>query len=83
MLSGNLTLSISDHLTYFLIVPQDNQNHTPTKHNLYTRQSKNFDRVSFTCDYFEIQWDTILETEQNNVNTSPEIFLAQINELLD
>ena len=83
MLSGNLTLSISDHLPSFLIVPQDNQNHAPTKHNLYTRQTKNFDKFNFICDYFEIQWDTILETEQNNVNTPLEIFLAQINELVD
>ena len=47
MLSGNLNLSISDHLPSFLIVPEDNQNHAPKKHNLYIKQTKNFDRVNF------------------------------------
>ena len=38
MISGNFTLAISDHLPYFFIVPNDNQNHAPKKQNLYTRK---------------------------------------------
>ena len=47
MKSGNLQLAISDHLPSFLIVPKDNQNHPPKKHNLYTRKTKNFDKTNF------------------------------------
>ena len=39
--SGNLTIGISDHLPSFLIVPKNNQNHLPKKHNLFTRDTKN------------------------------------------
>ena len=37
MKSGNLTVSISDHLPSFLIFPNDNQNHLPKKQNIYVR----------------------------------------------
>ena len=83
MLSANITLAISDHLPSFFIIPKDNQNHTPKKQNIYTRKTKNFDKVNFVCDYLDINWDTILEANKNNVNISLQICLAKINELLD
>ena len=49
-ISGNLTVNISDHLPSFLISPRANQNHLPKKHNIYIRDTKNFDRVSFLTD---------------------------------
>ena len=83
MKSGNLTIAISDHLPSFLIVPRDNQNHLPKKQNIYTRKTKNFDRINFTLDYLEINWSDILELNKNNVNASMQIFLTKMNELLD
>ena len=83
MKSGNLTIAISDHLPSFLIVPKDNQNHMPKRQNLYTRKTKNFDKVNFILDYLQIDWDKILEFNKNNVDTSLEIFLKEINKLLD
>ena len=68
MKSGNLQLAISDHLPSFLVVPKDNQNHLPKKHNLYTRKTKNFDRTNFILDYLNINWDNILETNKNDAN---------------
>ena len=62
MMSGNLTIAISDHLPSFFVIPKDNQNHPPKKQNLYTRKTKNFDKVNFICDYLDIDWNTILET---------------------
>ena len=35
--TGNVTVSISDHLPLFLIVPKQNQNHLPKTQNLYSR----------------------------------------------
>ena len=83
MKSGNLTLAISDHLPSFYIIPKDNQNHMPKKQNLYTRKTRNFDKVNFICDYLDIDWDTILEANKNDINTSLQLFLTKINELLD
>ena len=68
MKSGDLQLAISDHLPSFLIVPKDNQNHLPKKHNLYTRKTKNFDKNNFILDYLSIDWDNILEIDKNDTN---------------
>ena len=83
MISGNLTLAISDHLPSFLIAPRDNQNHIPRKHNLYTRKTRNFDRINFIQDYLAIEWNSVLETNDNDVNNSLQNFLTKMNELLD
>ena len=82
-ISGNLSIAISDHLPSFLIIPRDNQNHKPKNNNLYTRKTKNFDRVNFLYDYFEIDWYKELEPDKKDVNQSMKIFLTKINELLD
>ena len=83
MKSGNLQLAISDHLPSFLIVPKDNQNHLPKKHNLYTRKTKNFDKTNFILDYLSIDWDNILEIDKNDTNHSMGIFMDKLNTLLD
>ena len=83
MRSGNLSIAISDHLPSFFIIPKDNQNHAPKRQNLYTRKTKNFDRENFIYDYLDINWNEILQTNKNDVNTSLQIFLTKINELLD
>ena len=83
MKSGNLSIGISDHIPSFLVIPKDNQNHLPKKHNLYTRNTKNFDHVGFTTDYNNINWDTELEAHKEDVNHSSRIFMNKINNLLD
>ena len=82
-ISGNITLAISDHLPSFLIIPRDNQNHIPKKNNLFTRNTKEFDRVNFLLDYLDIDWNEILEANLNDVNHSFVIFMNKINTLLD
>ena len=42
--SGNLTLSLSDHLPSFLVVPRENQVHKPTNNNIYKRDTKNLNK---------------------------------------
>ena len=51
--SGNLTLSISDHLAQFLIIPE-NYDCLPKKHNIYKRDTKNFDRENFLLGILNI-----------------------------
>ena len=47
MISGNLTVNISDHLPSFLIYPRANQNHLPKKHNIFIRDFKHFNHGDF------------------------------------
>ena len=54
-ISGNLTVSLSDHLAQFLIIP-DECHHSAKKQNSFTRDTKNFDIESFTHEFQEIEW---------------------------
>ena len=83
MTTGNLLLGISDHLPSFLVVPKANQNHTPKKHNIFKRDTKNFDRENFILDFLDIDWSSSLEADKKDVNHSFKIFFDKINELLD
>ena len=66
-----------------MIVPKQNQNHLPKKHNLYSRKCKNFDRENFLLDYFEIDWNNTIEVDKEDVNISLSNFMIKINALLD
>ena len=82
--SGNLEINLSDgHLPSFLIMPKQNQNHLPKKHNIYTRKTKNFDTEKFIIDYSAINWNDVIDTARRDVNFSTENFIQKFNELLD
>ena len=82
-ISGNLTATVSDHLSQFLIVPNIFSNPPSNKFNIYERVWCNFDQENFILDYFSIDWNETLEIEEQNINYSTEIFLNKISELLD
>ena len=78
-ISGNLELDLSDgHLPSFLIIPKNNQNHLPKKHNIYTRSAKNFNSEVFIQDFRNIDWDNITDITKNDVNYSAENFFVKI-----
>ena len=81
-ISGNLTICISDHLAQFLIIPGI-KNKTPKRHNLYKRETKNFDRENFILDLLEIDWHSILELQNNDPNFSFNSFERSINSIID
>ena len=83
MVTGNLTTGISDHLPSFIIIPRQNQNYLPKKHNIMKRDFKKFDKENFILDYLNIKWDEELELEKNDTNHSLGHFFQKINELLD
>ena len=83
LISGNITVGISDHLPSFVIIPESNQNHLPKKHNIYKRDVKNFDRNNFLLDLLEIDWNSILDIESRNPNKSFDSFYESIIKLLD
>ena len=64
-----------------MITPNSNQNHLPKNHNIYTRDLQNFDRENIFLDLLSIDWDDNID--ENNVNTSFENFLSEINKILD
>ena len=68
-ISGNLTISLSDHLAQFLIIPDLSTNQK--KHgNLFKRDTKNFDRVNFLLDLFYIDRPQVLNVQNNDVNAT-------------
>ena len=76
-----ITVNISDHLPSSMITPRTNQNHLPKKHNIYTRDLKNFDRENFIADLLATDWNsTIVE---DNVNLSFNQFLESVNKIID
>ena len=81
-ISGNLTLSISDHLAQFLIIPEDNDK-VPKQAIIYKRDLKNFDRENFILDLLSVDWDKVIESRKNDPNESFNRFESSLNPLID
>ena len=81
--SGNFTVGISDHLPSFMIIPKNNQQHLPKKHNLYKRNWKTLDRENFILDYFNVDWEVELKPEKKDTNYSTSKFMEKMNCLVD
>ena len=82
-LSGNVAATIFDHLPQFLIVPDIFSNPPSNKSNIYERDWSNFDQENFILDYFSINWNETLKTDEQNTDYSTEVLLNKINDLLD
>ena len=80
--SGNITLSISDHLAQFLIIPLETGDIIPQK-DYYKRDTKNFDRENFLLDLLSIDWDEVLKLELQDPNISFSEYYTAINTLID
>ena len=81
IISGNLTVNISDHLPSFMITPRANQMHLPQKHNIYTRELNNFDRENFLMDILAVDWDSSII--EDDANLSFNLFLDTTNKIID
>ena len=53
------------------------------KHNIYIRNTKQFDRENFLLDLLEIDWDSTLSCTKNDPNLSFKKFHSTITNLLD
>ena len=53
------------------------------KSNIYDRDCSKFDRENFILDYFSINWEDLLRTDELNVDNSTQTYLEKINILLD
>ena len=83
IISGNLTIEISDHLSSFAIFPKANQNHLPKKHNFVKRDMRNFKQDNFMLDILDIDWLKTIEPEKNDANHSFDAFYETLNKIID
>ena len=81
-ISGNLTLTISDHLAQFLIIQAESKK-TPAISNIYKRDVKNFDRENVLLDLLAIEWDEVISVENKNSNESFNYFSHIIDSLVN
>ena len=61
---GNLTSTISDHAPQFLIMPSIFSDPFSSKSNVYEKSRSNFNKEDFILDYFEKDWNVILNVEK-------------------
>ena len=79
----NKTKACSDHFPSFLIIPVENkQLNSPAKVQ-YKRDTKNFLKEDFILDYLDIDWDSELELQKNDVNYSTDKFFSKMNIIID
>ena len=83
IISGNLTATISDHLPQFSIIPNMLSNISGNKSNIYERDWSKFDQENFILDYFSVDWEDLLKTDELNAGNSTRMYLDKINMLLD
>ena len=83
IVSGNLTATISDHLPQFAIIPNMFGNILGNKSNIYERDWSKFDQENFILDYFSVDWEDLLKTDELNADNSTKMYLDKINMLLD
>ena len=83
IISGNITATISDHLPQFSFVPNILSNPSTQKSNFYERDWSQFKQKNFILDYFDKDWADLLQIDQQNVNLSMDIFLNNMESILD
>ena len=76
-------MTISDHLPQFSIIPNMFGNISGNKSNISERDWSKFDRENFILDYFSVDWEDLLKTDELNADISTRIYLDKINMLLD
>ena len=81
-ISGNITVSLSDHLAQFLIIPEE-CHHVEKIQNQFIRDIKNLDTENFISDLSQIEWNTVLNLHTNDPNISFEGFHREISTLVD
>ena len=81
-ISGNLTITISDHLAQFLVIPKKHPK-IHKKQNIYKRDTRHFDRENFIADLLEIEWHSVLELDKNDPNISFNSFETRVNNIIN
>ena len=83
MISGNITATISDHLTQFLFAPNVLSKVSCQKSNIYEKDWSKFVQTDFVLDHSDKDWSNVLQLDQRDVNLSIESYLNNMNLILD
>ena len=83
VISGSISVSISDHLPQFSIIPDVFSNCSQPKSNIFERDWKNFDEHMFIFDFWTTDWNSIIFVNYHDVNKLFEEFIKIFNILLD
>ena len=81
-MSGNISSSISDHLPQFFILPECFSKSPPTKYNI-SHDWEKFNNQSFLQGFEKINWNQVLQLNQNNINITFENYLNTVNTLIN
>ena len=81
-ISGNISSIMSDHLPQFFTIPDFFSNSPPTKYNMFY-DWENFNDQSLLEDFEKINWDQVLQLNQDNVNITFENYLNTANTLIN
>ena len=79
MISGNITTSISDHLTQYLIVSSTQKQNLTSKKQIEINSFKNYKKEDFLADLTDIYWKGNLLIDQNNPHQSFRLFFDKVN----
>ena len=74
--------TISDCLPQYAIVSNMFGNISGNKSNIYERDWSNIDQENFIPDYFFVDWEDLLKTDELNADDSTKMYLDKINMLL-
>ena len=85
-MSGNLTISLSGHLAQFLIKSSVKKKNELA--NNRTKLCRDMKIIDLNKDYISnslknVDWDSKLAVNLNNTNTSTELLLDSVNEVLN
>ena len=83
MLLIQISVTISDHLPQFAIIPNMFGNILGNKSNIYERDWSKFDQKNFILDYCFVYWEDLMKIDDLNAENSTKIYLDKINMLLD
>ena len=76
-ISGNLIATISNHLPLFIISQIFFSNPPSNKSNIYEKNWFNFVQENFILDHFSVEWNSIINNYNKDVDLSFNIFLKE------
>ena len=82
IISRNLITIISDYLPQYSVGSNMFGNISGNKSNIYERDWSNIDQENFILDYFFVDWEDLLKTDELNADDSTKMHLDKINMLL-
>ena len=83
IVSGNITVSISDHIPQFAIIPFPNRIKGIANKNTLIRNYKNFDTNNFQQEVNRIKWSFVSPENESEINDNTIELLSKIETVLN